>query len=87
MNYYSLHHNAPKVSFKEAVIKGLAPDRGIYFPENSTPLSEEFIKNIGEYSHEEIAFEAIQQFVGNDIPTDILKEIINETLSLSLIHI
>ena len=81
MNYYSLHHNAPKVSFKEAVIRGLAPDRGIYFPENSTPLSEDFIKNIDTYSHEEIAFEAIQQFVGNDIPKDILKEIIAETLS------
>jgi threonine synthase len=81
MNYYSLHHNSPKVSFKEAVIRGLAPDRGIYFPENITPLSDEFIKNIGDYSHEEIAFEAIQQFVGTDIPTDVLKEIIHETLS------
>lgn len=81
MNYYSLHHNAPKVSFKEAVIRGLAPDRGIYFPENITPLSEDFIKNIDKYSHEEIAFEAIQQFVGDDIPKDILKEIIAETLS------
>ncbi|WP_298419635.1 threonine synthase [uncultured Kordia sp.] len=81
MNYYSLHHNAPKVSFKEAVIKGLAPDRGIYFPENITPLPEEFIQNISDYSHEEIAFEAIKQFVGHEIPTDILKEIISETLS------
>ncbi|WP_298513027.1 threonine synthase [uncultured Kordia sp.] len=81
MNYYSLHHKAPNVSFKEAVIRGLAPDRGIYFPENITPLSEEFIQNIGNYSHEEIAFEAIQQFVGDDIPTEKLKEIIAETLS------
>ncbi|WP_430409422.1 threonine synthase [Kordia sp.] len=81
MNYYSLHHNAPKVSFKEAVIKGLAPDRGIYFPENITALPKEFIQNISNYSHEEIAFEVIKQFVGDEIPTDILKEIINETLS------
>jgi threonine synthase len=81
MNYYSLHHNSPNVSFKEAVIRGLAPDRGIYFPENITPLSEEFIKNIGDYSHEEIAYEAIKQFVGDEIPTDVLKEIIQETLS------
>ncbi|MEM6718099.1 MAG: threonine synthase [Bacteroidota bacterium] len=81
MNYYSLHHNSPKVSFKEAVIRGLAPDRGIYFPENITPLSEDFIQNIDAYSHEEIAFEAIQQFVGDEIPTEVLKEIIDETLS------
>ncbi|QHI35988.1 Threonine synthase [Kordia antarctica] len=81
MNYYSLHHKSPKVSFEEAVIKGLAPDRGIYFPEKITALSKDFIKNIGEYSHEEIAFEAIQQFVGDDIPKEILKDIIKETLS------
>ncbi|EDP95260.1 threonine synthase [Kordia algicida OT-1] len=81
MNYYSLHHKAPKVSFKEAVIRGLAPDRGIYFPEKITPLSLEFIKNIDTYSHEEIAFEVIQQFVGDDIPATILKNIIAETLS------
>lgn len=81
MNYYSLHHKAPNVSFQEAVIRGLAPDRGIYFPETITPLSEEFIQNISNYSHEEIAFEAIQQFVGNDIPTPVLKQIIAETLS------
>jgi len=81
MNYYSLHHNSPKVSFEEAVIKGLAPDRGIYFPENITPLPKEFIQNIDNYSHEEIAFEAIQQFVGDEIPTDVLKTIIKETLS------
>ncbi|WP_046758000.1 threonine synthase [Kordia jejudonensis] len=81
MNYYSLHHKSPKVSFKEAVIRGLAPDRGIYFPKNITPLSEEFIQNIHNYSHEEIAFEAIKQFVGDEIPTDVLKEIIAETLS------
>lgn len=81
MNYYSLHHKAPKVSFKEAVIRGLATDRGIYFPENITSLSEEFIKNIDDYSHEEIAVEAIKQFVGDDIPATILKEIIAETLS------
>lgn len=81
MNYYSLHHNAPKVSFKEAVIKGLAPDRGIYFPEHITPLAESFITNISDYSHEEIAYEAIKQFVGDEIPSDILKQIIQETLS------
>ncbi len=81
MNYYSLNHKAPKVSFRDAVIKGLAPDRGLYFPEKITPLSENFIKNIGEYSNEEIAFEVIQQFVGDDIPKEKLEEIIKKTLS------
>ena len=46
MNYYSLNKQAPNTSFKDAVIKGLAPDKGLYFPESFTPLSKEFFKNI-----------------------------------------
>ena len=80
MKYYSLNHNAPKVSFTEAVILGLAPDKGLYFPESITPISAEFIENIENYSNEEIAFQVIQQFVGEEIPESNLKQIITETL-------
>ena len=44
-------------------------------------LSKDFIENIEQYSHEEIAFEAIKQFVGDEIPETVLKEIIKETVS------
>lgn len=81
MNYYSLHHKSPNTSFKNAVVQGLAKDRGIYFPENITPLSKEFIDNIENYSNHEIAYEAIKQFVGDEIPTEKLKEIIEKTVS------
>ena len=81
MNYYSLHHKSPKTSFKNAVVNGIAPDRGLYFPETITPLSKEFIENIADFSNQEIAFEVIKQFVGNEIPTEKLKEIIAETVS------
>jgi threonine synthase len=81
MNYYSLNNKLLKVSFQEAVIQGLAPDKGLYFPEQITPLSEDFFNCIEEKSNEEIAFEALKQFVGNDIPETELKQIIKETLS------
>jgi len=81
MNYYSLHHKSPNTTFKNAVVQGLAKDRGIYFPENITPLSKEFIDNIENYTNHEIAYEAIKQFVGNEIPTSTLKEIIEKTVS------
>ena len=81
MNYYSLHHKSPNTSFKNAVMQGLAKDRGIYFPEKITPLSKDFIANITEYTNHEIAYEAIKQFVGDEIPTKKLKEIIKETIS------
>jgi threonine synthase len=80
MKYYSLNHNAPKVSFQEAVIQGLATDKGLYFPETITPLAPRFFEAIENLSHEEIAFEAINQFVGDEIPAETLKQIITETL-------
>ena len=81
MKYYSLNHKAPKTSFKGAVIKGLAPDKGLYFPERITPLPKSFFEQIDSLSYNEIAFEAIKQFVAPDIPEAILKQIIAETLS------
>jgi threonine synthase len=80
MNYYSLNKKAPNVSFKDAVIKGLAPDKGLYFPESITPLAKGFFNHIEYFSNQEIAFEVIKQFVGDEIPEKALKEIIAETL-------
>ncbi|MFK5878112.1 MAG: threonine synthase [Flavobacteriaceae bacterium] len=80
MKYYSLNNNAPKTSFREAVIKGLAPDKGLYFPEIITPLPISFFENIEELSNNEIAYELIKQFVGDEIPTIDLKEIIADVL-------
>jgi threonine synthase len=81
MNYYSLNHTAPNTSFKDAVIKGLAPDKGLYFPESITPLPKEFFDNIDTLSHSEIALEAIKQFVLPEIPEEVLKTIVEETLA------
>jgi threonine synthase len=80
MKYYSLNHNAPKVSFQEAVIQGLAPDQGLYFPEHLTPISASFFDKIETLSNEEIAFQVIKEFVGDEIPEINLRQIIKETL-------
>ena len=81
MKYYSLHHKSPISTFKNAVVQGLAKDRGIYFPDNITKLSKDFIENISEYSNHEIAYEVIKQFVGDEIPTEKLKDIVAKTVS------
>lgn len=80
MNFYSLNKKAPNVSFKEAVVRGLAPDKGLYFPEKITPLTKYFFNHIEYFSKEEIAFEIIKQFVSEEIPEKELKQIIKETL-------
>lgn len=81
MRYYSLNNSSPLTSFKKAVQNGIAPDRGLYFPEEIIPISEDFINNIRDYSNEEIAYKVIKQFIGDEIPANILKEIIKKTIS------
>ncbi|AFD09231.1 threonine synthase [Solitalea canadensis] len=81
MNYFSLNHNTPNVKFSEAVIRGLAPDKGLYFPESITPLPKELIDNIDSYSKEEIAFQAVRQFVGDEISENELRRIVAETIN------
>lgn len=84
MKYYSLNHNAPEVSFKEAVIRGLAPDKGLYFPERIDQLPTSFFADLPSLDDHEIAFRVIQPFVGDDIPEVVLRQIIAETLSFEL---
>lgn len=83
MKYYSLNNTDVKVSFKQAAITGIAPDKGLYFPESIPQHSEEFINNLSVLTNEEIAFKVIKPFIGDDIPDDVLQAIIAETLSFS----
>ncbi len=80
MNYYSLHHKAPNASFKDAVIRGIAPDKGLYFPSEIKQLDQAFFRHIEYFSNDEIAFQVIKQFVGDEIDEKSLKAIINDTL-------
>ncbi|NMH26918.1 threonine synthase [Flavobacterium silvaticum] len=81
MNYFSLNHNAPDVSFEQAIVKGLAPDRGLYFPKEITSLPDSFFEAIGSKSNVDIAFETISPFIGSEIPQDELRRIVIETLN------
>jgi len=81
MNYYSLNRKAPNTTFANAVIRGLAPDKGLYFPESITPLGASFFETIEDKSNAEIAYEAIKQFIVPEIPEAILKTIVEEVLN------
>ncbi|MFI2742614.1 threonine synthase [Zhouia sp. PK063] len=81
MKYYSLNKNAADVSFQQAIVQGIAPDRGLYFPKEIKPLDAEVIANIHKISNENIAFQAIHQFISPEISDASLKSIINQTLT------
>ena len=84
MNYYSTNHKAPTATLEEAVIKGLAPDRGLYMPEEIKPLPASFFNHIETLSFQEIAFEVATCFFGDDIEAADLKNIVCDTLSFDI---
>ncbi|MDG1264160.1 MAG: threonine synthase [Flavobacteriaceae bacterium] len=80
MIYYSLNRQSTPTEFPEAVVRGIAPDRGLYFPEKIHRLPDSFFANIELKAIPEIAFEVIAPFVEGSIPEAELKNIIEETL-------
>ncbi|MGZ2368231.1 threonine synthase [Ancylomarina sp. YFZ004] len=81
MKYYSTKNKELKFSFKEAVIKGLAPDGGLFYPESLPQLDHSFIDDLQNLSLAEIGFHVASHFLGDDIPTDKLKEICEDALN------
>lgn len=84
MKYYSTNKEAPTATLEEAVVKGLAPDKGLYMPENIHKLPTAFFDNIGNMSFQEIAFEVAKAFFGDDVETSALKDIVYDTLSFDV---
>ncbi|HEV3251741.1 MAG TPA: threonine synthase [Puia sp.] len=80
MQYYSTNDPSVKADFREATLKGQAPDKGLYFPEFVPQLPKEFINNIDSYSKQEIAYTVIKPFTGDAIPDKVLQRIVSETI-------
>lgn len=80
MKYYSTNGLAPAASLKEAVIKGLAGDKGLYMPEKITKLPDTFIREMKNKSFQELAYCVADAYFGEDIDGDTLKQIVYDTL-------
>ena len=81
MQYYSTNKISPKVDFKEATIRGQAPDKGLYFPEHIPTLSKNLLASLKLTSKSDIAFEVIRPYVGGTIPDAELHEICAHTVN------
>lgn len=81
MKYYSTNGKAPLATLEEAVVCGLAPDRGLYMPQEIQALPQDFFDNIQELSFQEMAYQVAKAFFGNDVDSDALKDIVYDTLS------
>ena len=80
MRYYSTNHQAPMATLEEAVVNGLAPDRGLYMPETIHRLPDEFFEGIEHLRFQDIACVVADAFFGEDVEQDALHEIVWDTL-------
>ena len=81
MKYYSTNGKAPLATLHEAVVKGLAGDRGLYMPESIKKLPQSFFDNIERLSFQELSYVVAQAFFGDDVNEEDLKRIVYDTLS------
>ncbi len=80
MQYYSTNNRHLQVSLKEAVIKGLAPDQGLFMPERIPVLSQDFFAKISSLSFQEIGYEVIKAIFNEDLADEKIQELVQHTL-------
>lgn len=81
MIFYSTKDKNNTSNFKNAVIKGLANDGGLFVPETIGKLPKDFLDKLNEKTPVEIATEIMNSYVGNEIPKKQLESILREVLS------
>lgn len=80
MKYYSLNKQTPDVDFREATIRGQAPDKGLYFPEVIPSIDRSLLENIASIPGEELSFRIMLPYVGKAIDEESLFRIVSETV-------
>ena len=81
MQYYSTKGKAPLATLEEAVVRGLAPDKGLYMPQEIRPLPQEFFDHIENMSFQEMSYQVAHNFFGDDVDAESLREIVFDTLA------
>lgn len=84
MKYYSTNSQAPLASLKEAVVRGLAPDGGLYMPERVNSIPKAFFNNLDGMSLQEIAYVVANTLFGEDVDSEQLKAIVYDALNFPI---
>jgi len=80
VKYHSTNNPSHHVDLKEAILRSLPADNGLYMPNQLPTLSADFWKNFRSLSFQEIGFAVANAFFGEDVPADELREMVNGTL-------
>lgn len=81
MKFYSTNNSAHQVDLAEAVIKGLAPDQGLYIPTEIPVLPKELLDKLPEMTFQEIGYEVIGALFSSALSQEQIKELVDHTLT------
>ncbi len=84
MIFYSTNNRELQLNIKDAVIKGLASDKGLFMPEYIPALPESFINNLSSMTFTEIAFEVLKPYFSPTVPEGKLQEIIDDAFNFDI---
>ncbi len=68
--YFSTNRRVEPVTFREALLKGLAPDKGLYMPERIPVLSADEIAGFSSLAYHEVAAAVCGKFLAGQLPAD-----------------
>jgi threonine synthase len=80
MKFYSTNNREIRHSLHEAVMRGLAPDGGLYMPESLHPLPDGWLEGLRNESCYKIGEVLFSHLIGEDIPGEDLKAILGDAL-------
>lgn len=84
IKFYSTNLKAEVVDFKSALLKGLAPDKGLYMPLEIPSFTKEEINKFSQMEYYEIAFEVGRKFLHDQIPDADLKAIVKDAYNYKI---
>ncbi len=80
MKFYSTKNRGELVSLREAVLKGMPSDNGLYMPQRIPALQPSFFEQKSA-SFQEMSFDVAKQFIEKDIPSDVLSRLISDAIN------
>jgi threonine synthase len=84
LKFYSTNHRSPLLSFREALLQGQAPDKGLYMPEVIPQLDAEEIRSFINKPYHEIAFDVTWKFLEGELPEAELRRIVKESYNYAV---
>lgn len=81
MHYYSTSNRKLKSTLKEAVLKGLAPDRGLYMPDSIPVIDGATLESFRDMELPEIAVALSRLLFGGDVPEAELSRLTEEAIN------